>query len=169
MNRLPLILSALALVVALTASGAIAAVKINGADIKRGTIPADRLTKNARATLKGQRGPAGADGFDGAPGISGAQGPPGFSGAPGAAGARGGFDPSKVQYVTGPELTIAAGSIGTVLAPCPAGTTVIGGGFFVSIAHPASSQSYGAGWAAIVNNDTLIPINANAYALCAAP
>jgi hypothetical protein len=57
---------------------------IDGSQIKKGTIEADRLTKKARSTLRGQTGPRGPGG--GPRGPRGDQGPPGPRGAPGPAG-----------------------------------------------------------------------------------
>ena len=58
MNRLSIILSSLALVVALTAGGAYAASStvLNGANIKNHTIGLAKLTPKAVKQLKGQRG-----------------------------------------------------------------------------------------------------------------
>jgi hypothetical protein len=64
----------LALVVALSGT-AYAAGKINGKQIKQNSIPANRLTKSARTSLRGQQGPPGQQG------PSGQQGPPGQNGA----------------------------------------------------------------------------------------
>jgi hypothetical protein len=163
-NRISLALSSLALVVALTGAGAIAASAINGASIKRGTIPADRLTANARATLKGKTGPQGPAGYDGS---QGPQGSPGAQGAAGISGANGGFDPAKVTYITGPDVPVASGAIATATATCPLGYIAIAGGFFSSITHAAYSNGGGPSWSVIVNNDSLISVNVRAYAVCA--
>lgn len=168
-NRISLALSSAALVVALTGAGAIAASQINGASIKRGTIPADRLTANARAALKGKQGasgPAGPRGFDGI-GINGA---PGAQGAPGVNGLNGGFDPAKVTYVTGADVSIPSGGIDSAVAFCPAGSIVVGGGGFNSITDNGASGPLGggSGWFIVVNNQSLISIDVHAIAVCSA-
>ena len=72
-------------VIALALGGtATAAALISGSQIKRNSIPANRLTAKARAALHGAAGPAGAAGAVGAPG---ALGPIGASGAAGSSGA----------------------------------------------------------------------------------
>lgn len=170
MNRLSLILSTLALVVALTGSAALASGVINGASIKRGSIPADRLTANARAQLKGHAGPRGQDGSDGPTGQQGLAGAPGSPGAPGVAG---GFNPAKITYVTGPTIALGVypdpSYTQTATATCPAGTKVLGGGYFASINDPAASLPAidGSSWHAILQNQSSIPTTANAYAVCA--
>lgn len=94
-RRLPLWVSALALIVALTGvGGAVAASTglINGAKIKNHTIGANKLTAGAVATLKGRVGAsvAGPQGPAGPAGPAGAAGPPGVRGLDGAPGAPGG-------------------------------------------------------------------------------
>lgn len=168
-NRISLALSSAALVVALTGAGAIAASQINGASIKRGTIPADRLTAGARATLKGKTGPAGPRGYDGADGV-GMNGAPGVQGAPGVNGLNGGFDPAKVTYVQGLDVAIAAGQIGSATVLCPAGSIAVGGGGFNSITSLGSSgpMGGGAGWYVVVDNESVITVNVHAVAVCSA-
>jgi hypothetical protein len=119
---------------------------------------------SAVTALRGRRGPRGPRGLQGEPGANGLQGPQG------PAGAAGGFDPSKLTYVTGPRITILADDVGTASATCPTGTAVTGGGFYTSIAVPANSQAYSNNsWSVIVNNfGNLIPIDAYAFAVCAA-
>ena len=56
---------------------------IDGSTIKKGSIPLDRLSSSARATLKGNRGPQGFQGPQGPQGLPGAQGPKGDPGSPG--------------------------------------------------------------------------------------
>lgn len=90
-RRLPLWLSATALVVALTGLGgaAYASGLINGASIKNHTISAAKLTPAAVKQLKGATGAPGAAGPQGPQGIAGTSGGVGGSGAPGAPGAPG--------------------------------------------------------------------------------
>src|ERR1700722_20037255 len=58
---------------------------IDGHQIKKGTIEADRLSKKARATLKGRSGPRGPRGAKGSPGARGATGAGGAAGPAGTA------------------------------------------------------------------------------------
>lgn len=163
-DRLPLVLSALALVVSLTGVSAFAATQINGSTIRNHTITANKLTENAIRQLHGAEGPQGEPGNDGLPGTAGPQG------APGVAGAAGGFDPSKITYVTGPTSTLAPGQTLTVAALCPAGSKVVGGGYFSSINNVGATvpDVYGGTqWYAIVQNTTTIYVSSWAYAVCA--
>jgi hypothetical protein len=74
---------------------------LDGHQIKKGTIEADRLSNKARAALRGRTGPRGLRGAKGDPGP---QGQPGARGAPGAAGAAG----TAVAYA---RVTVASGSV----------------------------------------------------------
>ena len=109
MNRLSILLSSLALVVALTAGGAYAAstTVLNGNTIKNHTIGLAKLTPKAVKQLQGQRGPRGLDGFDGVDGTDGVDGmATTATGATGATGPAGGFDPAKVTFISGATVTI---------------------------------------------------------------
>jgi hypothetical protein len=69
--------------------------------------------------------------------------------------------------VESPTVTVAAGDIGTVIAYCPAGKKVTGGGYYSSIAIAASSQPGGTFWGAVINNyANAIDVEVNAYAVC---
>jgi hypothetical protein len=86
-----MVLSVIAVVLAATGS-AVAAGFIDGKDIKKNSIHANRLTPEARAFLKGNdgdRGSRGRTGATGATGSTGAKGDTGANGANGAAGATG--------------------------------------------------------------------------------
>ena len=76
------ILGIVAIVIASTGS-AIAASQITSEQIKNGTIQLADLSKNARASLQGGRGPQGSSGPAGPAGPAGAPGPPGLQGATG--------------------------------------------------------------------------------------
>ena len=69
------VMATIAVFFALGVGSVYAASKISGKQIKRNSIPANRLTKAARASLRGQRGPRGL------------QGPPGQTGQTGQTGA----------------------------------------------------------------------------------
>lgn len=142
---------------------------LRGADIAKGTIPADRLTKAARAGL---RGPAGA------PGAPGAQGAPGPSGV------------AAVVTRTGTASFDTDGIIGQTkeaTAQCAEGEKLVGGGVFAPTAvvdgranfvvtgqvpvlangTVATSGQTGTGWkVTVVRGDDLIGL-VTAYALCA--
>ena len=153
------IVTTLALALVLSASAVAGAQALIGSSqIANRSIRLVDIHPSAVKVLRGKRGPRGPQGV---PGANGLQGP---------AGASGGFDPSKLTYVTGPSTTIAADDVGSASATCPAGTTVTGGGFYTSIAVPASSQAFANNsWTVIVNNFGIgIPIEAYAFAVCAA-
>jgi hypothetical protein len=173
-NRIPTVLSALALTVSLTGAGAYAATQINGSNIKNGTISAAKLTKSARASLTGKAGAPGSDGMDG---YSGADGYDGADGRPGEIGAAGGFDPSKIKYYRGPNVTLGIStdpsSTDTAMAVCPAGSKVIAGGYDAddedgAVAGVSSFAASGAqtAWLVILHNTTAAPVTAWAYAVC---
>ena len=149
-----------AVVAAIVAAGAATAatsIVITSAQIKNGTIKLVDISASAKRGLKGNRGPRGL------------QGPPGAQGTQGAQGLPGGFDPAKLQYITGPEVAVPPGEVGTAAAYCPAGTTAISGGFFASITNVGASQTYGSAFhAVIVWNDTSIAVNIFATVVCAA-
>lgn len=134
------IMSTFAAFVALTAGTAFAATviegrnlrneSVTGAKIKNGSLAAGDLSSTARATLKGQRGPAGAGGSNGANGSAGAPGAKGDTGATGAAGPQGATGaqgpkgdagdtgPTGAQGPTGPQgATGPQGPAGTMPAP----------------------------------------------------
>lgn len=104
-----LLLAAIALFVALGGGAAAATGMFSGTQIKRGSIPLNRLTGGARRALSqpGPRGRRGARGRTGATGPRGAVGPTGPTGATGATGAVG---------VAGP-----VGPVGPAGATGPAG------------------------------------------------
>jgi hypothetical protein len=104
----------------------------------------------------GAQGPAGRDGVDGATGPVGPQGPAGAAGATGATGAQGpvgATGPQGPAGVTTPttfrveahSAAIPAGHFGNVIAECPAGSVVTGGGF-LSLGEIIASAQDGNGW-----------------------
>jgi hypothetical protein len=89
-----LVISLIALFVALGGTSLAATTLINGKNIQKHTIAKDRLTSKAIKQLKGNRGPAGPrgatgpqgpQGAQGVQGVQGVQGPKGDTGAPGSA------------------------------------------------------------------------------------
>jgi len=116
-----------------------------------------RMTDIAPSTVKLLRGQTGAQGSTGA------------QGAPGATGPSGGFDGSKVQVVSGPDMSVGS-SIGSSTAACPGGTTVVGGGGFTSGPSLWLSRPSGNGWVVgATGYSSGSPSTVRAYAVCAAP
>jgi hypothetical protein len=74
-------------------------------------------------------GPRGLRGGPGATGATGATGAMGAAGTAGSAGAARTFNASNVTVVNGPIATYTDGASGESAASCPAGDTVISGGF----------------------------------------
>jgi hypothetical protein len=139
-----------AIVAALVASGATyAATTINGRAIARHSIPANRLTRQAAASLRGRIGPTG---------LPGPVGPPGT------------FDPTSVIITQGDTISVPPGGIDTARVFCDAGYAVLGGGGWVQ-PNGRITGSYpidqATGWEVTVRNDTSATMFAHAYATCA--
>lgn len=146
-----LVAASIAALVLLGGTAADAGGLITGKDVKDGSLTVKDFKASERAKLRGPAGPTG---------------PAGLPGAVGPAGAPGVVTPTIVQS---PESTIPAGEIGTVIAFCPAGKKVSGGGYAASIAIAAANipNNLGNAWGAVINNsDNVIPIQASAYAIC---
>jgi hypothetical protein len=155
-----LIVASVALFVAL-GSGAYAAGIIDGHSIKNHSIPANKLTRTAIASLRGQRGPRG------------------LTGPAGPTGANGGFDPSKVSYTSSGDVAVAPDpggtTVGTATAVCPAGTKVVGGGFVIGQGNDGGAEVFGSGpnsdgsaWLASIHNDSpSVTAHISAFADCA--
>lgn len=165
-KKIAVIASGVIAVAALSSTGtAVAGGLITTGQIKDSAITSDKV-KNGTLTLKDFKssersklvGPAGATGATGATGPMGAIGPAGASAT------------ANSVVVQSPTVTVPAYDIGTVIAFCPAGKKVTGGGYFSSIAIAASSQpsSTGTSWGAVINNsDNSIAVEVWAYAVCA--
>ena len=120
---------------------------VTGAKVKDGSL-------SAADFMAGQL-PAGEQGPKGDKGDTGAQGAPGLSG---------------YQIVTGPHVTIPAGSWALATATCPAGKMAIGGGFSTLTGELMASGPIpnGTQWIAQVRNPGVGgPIQAVAIATCA--
>ncbi len=125
-----------------------AASLIDGSRIKDGTIEAKKLSKKARATLKGARGPRGLRGLTGttgAQGPAGAGGPQGPAGPGGSAGASGTNGTPGASGVAGPSIVMGTmgfpnfavpgggntGTLATAQVPIPAGSSYTAKSFVV--------------------------------------
>ena len=102
--------------------------------------------------------------------------PAAVAGLRGATGPAGSFDPGKITRVVGVEVGVAPGNVGTATVSCPSGQVATGGGGGGGIAGIAASVPLVApgsttpgGWAVVVSNQTTITVQAQAYAVCAAP
>jgi hypothetical protein len=161
----------LALFVALGGTSFAAAALVNGSQIKPHTIPKNRLTNSAIASLTGSRGPRGPAGPAGATGAAGHAGAPGSAGAPGPAGVSG------YQRVSATGVSVPAdGSDVTALAECPTGKQAISGSFFTSGAGAkirTESSAYAIandgnfGWAVTVANDGASASTLHVSVICA--
>ncbi|RYB88339.1 hypothetical protein EUA06_21535 [Nocardioides glacieisoli] len=127
---------------------------ITTAKVKNGTLTLKDFKASERGKLVGPAGPAG---------------PAGVTGMTGPAGASASASQAIVQ---GPTVTVAAYSIGYADAYCAAGKKITGGGYFASIAIPASSgpaaPSPTTGWRTVINNsDNPVAVDVYAFAVCA--
>src|SRR6266508_5571149 len=107
----PLVLSVAALVLAITGTAFAGGYVITSTK---------QIKPSVRRALKGDRGPRGYDGIDGANGAAGAPGSPGMS---------------HFTVVDSPHVSLPPGTDtgADFNAQCPAGTVVVGTGFYVSI------------------------------------
>lgn len=139
----------LALFFALGGTSAVAAVQalplnsVGSPQIKNRSIQTVDISRRTVAALRGARGargfagPVGATGPAGPAGATGPAGPVGATGATGATGPAGAPGLSGYARATSPPVTVMPGLEGSAFAECPAGTKVLGGGFF---ATPAGSN-----------------------------
>lgn len=148
------LIAALALVVAGVGTAG-ASHLMTGKDIRDSSLTG-RDIKNRSLT------PADFDGsVQGPAGARGAQGPQGPAGAAGAPGI------ASITTVTGAPVYVSPGLVGHAEAYCPAGTTVVGTGFNVSIGNVGFVQQYGTFVGMAMVNDTSIGLTVNAQAICA--
>lgn len=121
---------------------------------------------------QGPQGETGATGPQGPAGPQGVQGPAGPQGPPGAPGISG------LQYLTGTPLTLAKHATGTATAVCPAGKSVVGGGFTTTAPvgsndNPgllrvfSSAGSSPTTWSVSAYNEANGNLFLTAYAVCA--
>jgi hypothetical protein len=133
----------------------------------------------AQLADSGRRGPRGPKGRRGAAGARGPVGPQGPKGATGPAGPVGATGPAgafaSISTVKGPTTFLAAfgaGAVGISTATCPAGTTLIGGGWqgggiaaTVSWNGPSNANQ----WSVLMTNDDEVSTTFSAVAVCATP
>jgi hypothetical protein len=165
-----MVISIIALFVALGGTGIAARSALIGSkQIADHSIRLVDLNGSAVKALSGQRGPAGANGAAGPQGPAGPVGAAGPQGPSGSNGVNGTFDPSKVQYILGPEVMVAPGAQGASVATCPDGSLAISGGFLVGGgANIAFSDTFGLVFhKIIVNNDTSFSVGITATVVCA--
>jgi hypothetical protein len=128
------IITAVIIAAVIAGSAGAASLLIDGHTLKNHSVPVTKLTASAVRSLQGQRGPRGPQGIQGA---QGAQGPQGAQGAQGAQGVQGVPGPPGLSgYVggiggAGSTVSVASGTQGSAANLCPAGTQVLGGGYFV--------------------------------------
>lgn len=189
--RLPLILSATALAVAVlgaTPIGQAAGKALESVPLfakKAGYAKTSGFAKNAEAvnSIKAARTPTagllvplGPDGrFPASVLQAGAASPAGPTGPAGATGATGAGATNVVQrFTTG--TSINAGATSTLFASCDANERATGGGYFTqggevlaSRPFPLTSGAAATQWQITVHNTTAAVISAGAYVMCAAP
>ena len=92
-------------------------------------------------------------------GPKGATGPAGVAGAAGAPGVAGTFSASNVTTVSSVDTALSSGATAQAVATCPAGDTVIGGGFRGGTAPPVDATvatdgpSGTTAWAVTITDD----------------
>lgn len=119
-----------------------------------------QIKPSVRDALKGERGPRGVAGTDGTPGL---QGPAGPAGAPGPAGP---VALSRITHVSN-TVPIAGNEVQLISVSCPAGQTVVSGGFGV-VGTAFISDGVGGTWTVGVDTyGTTSTYNQTAYANCA--
>jgi hypothetical protein len=137
-----LVISLIALFVALGSGAAWASRLISGSQIKNHSIATKKLTKSAIKSLRGQRGPvgqAGPQGPKGAPGAPGASGAPGATGPKGATGAMGPAGTARAWALVGGVGVLFRGNSHNVVSV----THTVPGDYCVELdpSVPASSTS----------------------------
>lgn len=155
------VLAASVFVVA-TATAARHYVITRSSQVKAGALSASDLSRAARRSLHGQRGPKGASGAVGPQGSSGPQGTPGPAGV------------TALTRVDGPTVTQGAFGSGsevqTSTATCPAGYYATGGGFKTGTIEDEVNyaQASVTSYAVIAVNEFSQANSVTAQVLCAA-
>jgi hypothetical protein len=169
-----LVLSVVAIVLAMTAGATAATRFITGKQIKNGSITGQDIASRSIGgdDIKGDAiGPAKLSAAvvnDIQAGKDNVPGPAGPAGAPGPAGPTGPAGSLSVVTVTSPPQYVPPGGTTTGMrALCPAGMTVVGTGFDTGIGNADFVLSYGTFVGGFVDNDVSIPIQASVQAICA--
>lgn len=119
----------------------------------------------------GGPGPTGAPGPPGSAGAAGATGPPGPAGSTGPAGPAGATGPPGIsgRQVVFANATVAPGTYGGVIAPCPTGKSALGGGVNTANASATTTTSRpeGAGWNGRAYNGGSGNITVETWVVCA--
>jgi hypothetical protein len=106
-------------------------------------------------------------------GPAGPAGPAGAAGAQGAPGPAGTFTASDLSVVDGPDIGLSpfgdVGDVGSSVATCPAGDTVVSGGYTGNAVEGAidTDESSGSSWEVIASNAAPIDVSFQAVAVCA--
>jgi hypothetical protein len=145
MKRAHILIGALILALAITATA--------GAASRYLITSTKQIKPSVRKALTGHRGPRGHSGPAGTDGLPGAPGP---TGAPGPAGAAG---ISGVTIVSSPEASLSPGASAAPIAYCPAGSSVLGTGFYSSVTDVGFVSAYGTFVGGIFFNNTGIEVD----------
>ena len=134
--------------------------------------PKGTVLHKLSSAVKGKTGAPGAPGTPGAPGAPGAKGDKGDKGDKGAAGA------TSISRITH-YLNVVNGESASVVADCPAGSTLTGGGFETTTTSPTmdvyrsapdvNTAGVAIGWDVGVSNSTGATVGVTSTALCATP
>jgi len=161
-QRLPILLSAAALVVAVLGASSLGeattnAVKNTATALKQGASPVNRKAQNASSPRRGPRGRRGRRGSAGPPGPVGPQGPAG---------------PQGIQSLTkvSNSMVVPPLSYRTITAQCPAGQKAVSGGFIYPYEIWESQASLDRlGWTVTgANLSSTYSLTLFAYAYCSA-
>lgn len=113
-----------------------------------------QIKPSVRRALKGNVGPQGPRGVNGLSGAQGVAGPAGIT---------------EVFDVSGPQVTANPGDVVFSDAVCPAGSAIVGTGFYTSVANVAFAKRFGTFVRVAAYNDTSIVVTGiHAQAICAA-
>jgi hypothetical protein len=151
-----MVVALIALGAALGGSAVAAGNLVTGAQIKDHSIGLNDLSYRTIARLRGHQGPRGPRGLQGR------------TGPTGPAGTIGG----KLTFQTA-TTSLAAGTVGSATATCPAGTAVLSGGAHTNglalwATEPLVSGG-STGWFAGATARSLIQAEVDAYAICLSP
>ena len=145
---------------------------VGTAQLKGGAVTGLKVKDGSLASADFAAGqlPAGPKGDRGDPGPTGATGPKGLAGLPGPKGATGLQGPPGIsgREVVIKTQTLAAHAVNGVTAGCPAGKTVLGGGFWTETGAVKVDWSYplGNSWGGRAYNTSDGELDWKIYAVC---